>query len=105
MLQATTNIPPSLTSEDVTIIHDFIFTLSTKDLVDTHHSVFNGSPAASDDNMSGYISAHTAQVVENVVLVGILPVLVLCGVITNVINMAVFSRLGLSDRVNICLFR
>ena len=58
-----------------------------------------------EDNLEGLISAATALVIQTVVEVGILPVLVLCGVTMNVINMAVFYRQGLSDRINLCLFR
>ena len=53
----------------------------------------------------GLISAATSYVIQTVVEVGILPILVLCGVTMNVINMAVFYRQGLSDRINLCLFR
>ncbi|KAL8569042.1 hypothetical protein ACOMHN_020485 [Nucella lapillus] len=45
-----------------------------------------------------------AEIVDLVVSAGIFPVLVTCGVITNVINMAVFARQGLSDRIHLCLF-
>ena len=58
-----------------------------------------------EDNLEGLISAATALVIQTVVEVGILPVLVLCGVTMNVINTAVFYRQGLSDRINLCLFR
>ena len=57
-----------------------------------------------DDHLEGLISAATALVIQTVVEVGILPVLVLCGVTMNVINMVVFYRQGLSDRINLCLF-
>ncbi|KAK7495412.1 hypothetical protein BaRGS_00013351 [Batillaria attramentaria] len=50
------------------------------------------------------VSDATIKLVENVVNGGILPVLVLFGVTGNVINMAVFVRQGLGDRINLCLF-
>ena len=51
------------------------------------------------------ISSAVVLVVERTVLVGLLPALIICGVTMNVINMAVFFRQGLSDRINLCLFR
>ncbi|KAL8559136.1 hypothetical protein ACOMHN_046184 [Nucella lapillus] len=42
--------------------------------------------------------------VDIVVYVGILPVLTVCGSLTNIINMVVFARQGLSDRIHLCLF-
>mgnify|MGYP006288410613 CR=1 FL=1 len=57
------------------------------------------------DNPRNVVSPFVAEMVDLVVYVGIFPVLVTCGVITNVINMAVFARQGLSDRIHLCLFR
>ncbi|XP_076461791.1 uncharacterized protein LOC143294245 [Babylonia areolata] len=51
-----------------------------------------------------FISNAIRDVMDTVMHVGVIPVIVLCGVIMNVINMAVFLSQGLSDRVNICLF-
>nr|KAG5705546.1 hypothetical protein BaRGS_009199 [Batillaria attramentaria] len=45
-----------------------------------------------------------STMVQTVNDTGVLPVLVLCGVTMNVLNMAVFFRQGLRDRVNLCLF-
>ena len=59
-------------------------------------------PCRNPDNL---ISEQTSQMVELVVHAGIFPVLVLMGVIANITNMAVLSKLGLSDRINLCLFR
>ena len=59
-------------------------------------------PCRNPDNL---ISEQTSQMVELVVHAGIFPVLVLTGVIANVISMLVLSKLGLSDRINLCLFR
>ncbi|KAK7495417.1 hypothetical protein BaRGS_00013356, partial [Batillaria attramentaria] len=50
------------------------------------------------------VSDLTLEKLETVGNGAILPVLVLCGVIGNVINMAVFVRQGLGDRINLCLF-
>jgi hypothetical protein len=49
------------------------------------------------------MSKETTQTIETVVQAGILPPIVLCGVVLNVINMVVFSRQGLRDRVTKCL--
>ncbi|XP_076456346.1 uncharacterized protein LOC143290716 [Babylonia areolata] len=56
------------------------------------------------DNPRNVISPRAAEVVDLVVYVGIMPVMVTSGVITNVINMIVFARQGLSDRIHLCLF-
>ncbi|KAL8568438.1 hypothetical protein ACOMHN_064321 [Nucella lapillus] len=56
------------------------------------------------DNPRNVVSPFVAEIVDLVVYAGIFPVLVTCGVITNVINMAVFARQGLSDRIRLCLF-
>ncbi|KAL8569039.1 hypothetical protein ACOMHN_020482 [Nucella lapillus] len=56
------------------------------------------------DNPRNIVSPFVAEMVDLVVYVGIFPVLVTCGVIINVINMAVFARQGLSNRINVCLF-
>nr|KAG5705555.1 hypothetical protein BaRGS_009208 [Batillaria attramentaria] len=45
-----------------------------------------------DEAFSDVISDEALRIFETVVNGGILPVLVLCGVIGNVINMAVFPR-------------
>ncbi|KAK7495414.1 hypothetical protein BaRGS_00013353, partial [Batillaria attramentaria] len=57
-----------------------------------------------DVNGSGLLSASTLEKFEVVVNAGILPALVVFGVTMNVINMAVFARQGLRDRINLCLF-
>ena len=51
------------------------------------------------------MSHSTMHAMETAVQAGILPVVVLCGVVMNAINMSVFLRQGLSDRINVCLFR
>ncbi|KAL8597029.1 hypothetical protein ACOMHN_050127 [Nucella lapillus] len=56
------------------------------------------------NNPRNIVSPHVAEMADFVMFAGILPVLVTWGVITNVINMAVFARQGLSDRINLCLF-
>ena len=63
------------------------------------------TPFSSSDESTDRISRAVLVVVENVIYVGIFPVLVTGGVITNVINMVIFARQGLSDRINMCLFR
>ena len=76
-------------------------------------NLYNPSPVESlvrrqallDKAVSGLISAHTAKLIETVVQAGLLPVLVLFGVTMNVMNMAVFSRQGFRDRINVSLFR
>jgi hypothetical protein len=57
------------------------------------------------DNPHDFLPPSVAEVVDIVVFVGILPTLVTFGVTGNVINMAVFAKLGLTDRINMCLFR
>ncbi|KAL8597019.1 hypothetical protein ACOMHN_050118 [Nucella lapillus] len=49
------------------------------------------------------LNSQSAVKTELVVVAGILPVMT-WGVIANVINMAVFARQGLSDRIHMCLF-
>ncbi|XP_076456697.1 uncharacterized protein LOC143290996 [Babylonia areolata] len=56
------------------------------------------------NNPRNVVSPYVAEMVDLVVYVGMFPVLVTFGFITNVINMAVFARQGLSDRINLCLF-
>ncbi|KAK7116346.1 hypothetical protein V1264_002040 [Littorina saxatilis] len=41
---------------------------------------------------------------EDVMYIGLLPLLAVVGVLTNVINCVVFNAQGLKDRVNMCLF-
>ncbi|KAK7481740.1 hypothetical protein BaRGS_00026988 [Batillaria attramentaria] len=67
----------------------------------------NFSTADAFSNESSFqplISAATAHVIETTVQVGVLPVVVVTGATLNVINMAVFVRQGLTDRINLCLF-
>ncbi|KAL8569048.1 hypothetical protein ACOMHN_020491 [Nucella lapillus] len=56
------------------------------------------------ENPRNIVSPFVPKMIDLVVHAGIFPVLVTCGVITNVINMAVFARQGLSNRINVCLF-
>ncbi|XP_076456366.1 uncharacterized protein LOC143290737 [Babylonia areolata] len=56
------------------------------------------------DNPGNIVSPFVAETMDLVVYAGIFPALVTSGVITNVINMAVFARQGLSDRIHLCLF-
>ncbi|XP_076440972.1 uncharacterized protein LOC143280224 [Babylonia areolata] len=61
--------------------------------------------SAPSGELAGFVTSGALQAVENVIHIGVLPVLVITGTVTNVINMAVFRRQGLDDRVNLCLFR
>ncbi|KAL8583196.1 hypothetical protein ACOMHN_053709 [Nucella lapillus] len=56
------------------------------------------------DNPRNVISPFVSKVVDMVVYVGILPVLTISGTVANIINMLVFARQGLSDRIHLCLF-
>ncbi|KAK7462582.1 hypothetical protein BaRGS_00038376 [Batillaria attramentaria] len=56
------------------------------------------------DNADNLISQETEQWVELVVNGVTLPILFIISSVTNVINMAVFYRHGLKERVNLCLF-
>eukprot|EP00745_Piridium_sociabile_P044329 TRINITY_DN92691_c0_g2_i5.p1 TRINITY_DN92691_c0_g2~~TRINITY_DN92691_c0_g2_i5.p1 ORF type:complete len:104 (+),score=17.12 TRINITY_DN92691_c0_g2_i5:228-539(+) len=73
----------------------------------TNHSssVHPAPPFLPCDNPRNVVSPFVAGMVDLVIFGGILPVLVTNGVITNVINMVVFARQGLSDRIHLCLFR
>ncbi|KAK7476649.1 hypothetical protein BaRGS_00032124, partial [Batillaria attramentaria] len=66
----------------------------------------NGTTSLPDEvpEFTGIVTAETLKRTAMVVNGCILPVIVLCGVTMNVINMAVFCRQGLRDRVNLCLF-
>ncbi|KAL8566571.1 hypothetical protein ACOMHN_054793 [Nucella lapillus] len=69
-----------------------------------YSSIQPKAPFLPCDNPRNVISPFVAEIVDLVVFGGILPVLVTSGVITNVINMVVFARQGLSDRIHLCLF-
>ncbi|XP_076456350.1 uncharacterized protein LOC143290719 [Babylonia areolata] len=73
--------------------------------IGTNYSATSSSPLFIPcDNPRNVISPFVAEMVELVMYVGVLPAFVICGVTTNVINMAVFVRQGLSDRIHVCLF-
>ncbi|XP_076440982.1 uncharacterized protein LOC143280234 [Babylonia areolata] len=61
-------------------------------------------PETQNGGFTGLVTPEVVNTIENVINIGVLPVLVTSGVITNVINLAVFKRQGLADRVNLCLF-
>ena len=63
------------------------------------------TPFLPSDESEDLVSRTVLEAVENVLFIGVLPVLVTVGVITNVINMVIFARQGLADRINMCLFR
>ena len=55
------------------------------------------------DNPDNLVSAHTELLVDRVKAVYVLPLLCAIGVPSNIINMAVFVKQGLKDRINLCL--
>ena len=56
------------------------------------------------DNPTNVISAKTEDLIRRWKNALILPVLFLIGGPANVINMAVFYKQGLKERINVCLF-
>ncbi|KAK7495419.1 hypothetical protein BaRGS_00013358, partial [Batillaria attramentaria] len=70
----------------------------------TETTLLMTTTARQEEILPGIMSEATLYTIQSVVNGGILPVLVLFGVICNVINMAVFVRQGLGDRINLCLF-
>ncbi|PVD19241.1 hypothetical protein C0Q70_19727 [Pomacea canaliculata] len=52
---------------------------------------------------SDVISAFTLRVLEMVIYCGVMPVLMLVGIVTNSLSCIVFYRLGLRGRINLCL--
>ena len=56
------------------------------------------------DNPESVVSSQTEALVRGVKERMILPVLFLIGGPANVINMAVFAKQGLKERINVCLF-
>ena len=56
------------------------------------------------DNPDNLVSARTESLVRRLKDVVVLPILFLLGGPANVINMAVFHRQGLKERINVCLF-
>ncbi|XP_076448625.1 uncharacterized protein LOC143285252 [Babylonia areolata] len=56
------------------------------------------------DNPGNLMDHATMQTTETIVNVALLTVVVVVGVIGNVLNMIVFAKQGLSDRINVCLF-
>ena len=56
-------------------------------------------------NPQNLMSERTAKMVELVLYGVVYPVWGLTGIVTNLINMAVFARQGLRDRISLCLFR
>ncbi|KAK7107824.1 galanin receptor 2b-like [Littorina saxatilis] len=55
-------------------------------------------------NPQNVVSAETELLVDRIKAIYVLPVLCLIGVPSNIINMAVFVKQGLKDRINLCLF-
>ena len=56
------------------------------------------------DNPDNLVSAQTEDLVRRLRDVVVLPILFLIGGPANVINMAVFYKQGLKERINVCLF-
>ena len=56
------------------------------------------------DNPENAVSAQTEDLVRGVKETMVLPVLFLIGGPANVINMAVFAKQGLKERINVCQF-
>ena len=56
------------------------------------------------DNPESVVSAQTEDLVRRVKETIVLPILFLIGGPANVINMAVFARQDLKERINVCLF-
>ncbi|XP_076462771.1 uncharacterized protein LOC143295092 [Babylonia areolata] len=56
------------------------------------------------DNPDSLVSAHTEDLVRRMRDTIVLPLLYLIGGPANVINMAVFYKQGLKERINVCLF-
>ena len=55
------------------------------------------------DNPDNLVSADTEALVDRVKSVYVMPVLSVIGIVSNAINMAVFMRQGLKDRIHLCL--
>ena len=68
-------------------------------VIETEPAAFSSSGDSADR-----VSRADLLVVENVVYVGIFPVLAIVGIITNVNNIVICARQGLADRINVCLF-
>ncbi|KAK7501090.1 hypothetical protein BaRGS_00007575 [Batillaria attramentaria] len=56
------------------------------------------------DNPENILPKITADTVKRVFQIGVLPLLELFGVAGNLLNCVVFTRNGLGDRINLCLF-
>lgn len=56
------------------------------------------------NNLENLVDEATAEQVERLLHLTALPLLEVFGVVTNVINCFVFTRQGLKDRINLCLF-
>ena len=56
------------------------------------------------DNPESVVSSQTEDMVRRVKETMVLPVLFLIGAPANIINMAVFAKQGLKERINLCLF-
>ncbi|KAL8621825.1 hypothetical protein ACOMHN_016311 [Nucella lapillus] len=52
-------------------------------------------------NLVDYVTSHTLETIINA---GLLSVVVCVGIMGNVLNMLIFAKQGLHDRINVCLF-
>ncbi|KAL8597756.1 hypothetical protein ACOMHN_001714 [Nucella lapillus] len=66
--------------------------------------VLNTNAASTLDNPDSVVSTETEDLVRRMRDIVILPILFLIGGPANVINMAVFLKQGLKERINVCLF-
>ena len=69
-----------------------------------HVVTFEGTEFVPWDNADNIVSAEVEDVTRRLKNTILLPILFLIGGPANVINMAVFYKQGLKDRVNLCLF-
>ncbi|KAL8583972.1 hypothetical protein ACOMHN_048579 [Nucella lapillus] len=69
-----------------------------------HCRVIDGNTSVAWDSKESVLSYETEQVVYLIHSLGIIPVLFVTGAPLNLLNMLVFFKQGLSDRINVCLF-
>ncbi|KAL8583977.1 hypothetical protein ACOMHN_048584 [Nucella lapillus] len=69
-----------------------------------HCRVIDGNTSVAWDSQESVLSYETEQVVFLIHSLGIIPVLFVFGAPLNLLNMLVFFKQGLSDRINVCLF-
>ncbi|XP_076448433.1 uncharacterized protein LOC143285105 [Babylonia areolata] len=67
----------------------------------TSNTEVSFKPWDNPDNLLDYATSHTLETVINVC---VLSLVVLVGIIGNVVNIIIFTKQGLRDRINVCLF-